>query len=237
MTARQIYEQLLIELDKVEAPTMLLNDFNYFINKAITQYVNKRYNMCEMNQQLTDDLRVLKRNLNVNPINSNSELLFELPVDYLHLLNCICIFDITNKCGGTVTHRYPAIRLTSDISAQIFNNYYNKPSYKRPFWQIKYDLTFEDSVLNIQCGIDANDLTFVNIDYLKIPTEIILTTNQIDSIIDNSQTLEFQDYVCYEIINELVKLVLENASDPRLQTHIPVNQTVGLPVQQPSNTK
>lgn len=38
--------------------------------------------------------------------------------------------------------------------------------------------------------------------------------------------MEFPDYICYEIINEFVKLLLENASDPRLQTNIPINQTI-----------
>ena len=234
MTARQIYEQLLIELDKVQAPTLLLNDFNYFINKGIIQYVNKKYNMYEMNQQLTDDLRVLKRNVNVNLINRNDQLIFEIPDDYLHLLNCICTFEIANKCGGSSIYKTSAVRLTSDISAQISNNYYNKPSYKRPFWQIKYDPNLDESILDIQCGTDDINLTVVNIDYLKTPEQIDLTPEQIDTILDFSQTLEFQDYVCYEIINELVKLVLENISSPRLQTHIPVNQTVGLPIQHQS---
>lgn len=35
MTSRQMYEAVLIEMNKVEAPSMLLEDFNYFINKAI----------------------------------------------------------------------------------------------------------------------------------------------------------------------------------------------------------
>lgn len=92
----------------------------------------------------------------------------------------------------------------------------------------------DESILDIQCGTDDINLTVVNIDYLKTPEQIDLTPEQIDTILDFSQTLEFQDYVCYEIINELVKLVLENTSNPRLQTHIPVNQTVGLPIQHQS---
>lgn len=43
--------------------------------------------------------------------------------------------------------------------------------------------------------------------------------------------MEFPDYVCQEIINGLVKLVMENSSDPRLQTNIPVNQTIAPPAQ------
>jgi hypothetical protein len=36
-------EFILVEQNKVEAPSLLLADFNYFINKAIYQYLNKRY--------------------------------------------------------------------------------------------------------------------------------------------------------------------------------------------------
>lgn len=43
---------------------------------------------------------------------------------------------------------------------------------------------------------------------------------------DVSQILEFPDYVCYEILNIFVRLIMENASDPRLQTNIPLNQTI-----------
>lgn len=33
MTARQVYEAMLIEMNKVEAPSMLLEDFNYFLTR------------------------------------------------------------------------------------------------------------------------------------------------------------------------------------------------------------
>ena len=49
---------------------------------------------------------------------------------------------------------------------------------------------------------------------------------------DTSQILEFQDYVCQEIVNELVTLLLENASDPRLQSQIPINQSIANPAQE-----
>jgi hypothetical protein len=35
VTARQLYEDVLIELNKEDAPNILLEDFNYFANKAI----------------------------------------------------------------------------------------------------------------------------------------------------------------------------------------------------------
>ena len=70
----------------------------------------------------------------------------------------------------------------------------------------------------------------VTIDYLKNPQRMYLTQDEIDLIDDTSQIMEFQEYVCYEIINELVKLILENNSDPRLQTHTPINQTIATPI-------
>ena len=60
MTCREMYDYALIELNKVEAPSLLLEDFNYFMNKAVQQYINKVYNRYDINQQSSDDLRVLK---------------------------------------------------------------------------------------------------------------------------------------------------------------------------------
>jgi hypothetical protein len=44
--------------------------------------------------------------------------------------------------------------------------------------------------------------------------------------------MEFPDYVVQEIINELVHIVMENSSDQRLQTHIPISQSIANPAQQ-----
>lgn len=43
--------------------------------------------------------------------------------------------------------------------------------------------------------------------------------------------MEFPDYVTQEIINELVHLVMERTSDPRLQTNIAVDQSIARPQQ------
>ena len=43
--------------------------------------------------------------------------------------------------------------------------------------------------------------------------------------------MEFPDYVIYEIINTMVGLIMENTSNPRLQTNIPLSQTIA-PAQQ-----
>lgn len=421
MTARQVYEGVLIELNKIEAPSLLLEDFNYLFNKAISQYVNKKYNIYDVNQQTTDDVRVLKATAILPvalasakyrgsfssdaPVNSTAYEMVRaenalygatyetaLPLDYLHLLNCVCLFKVKKrfKCYNKGSYvQFNAKRLTADMWGQVINNFYMRPTYKRPYyyihnvninpdvatnpyeeridrnqsivegglklsdirednveykegtgetpstykwkagasqslkdrwgktddgaeafylqvsewaergiifdWQVGlgttdvlntvtstdstalkdnagsgegYDVTYYDdnagsnfprtlniggvtvdnverntsarygntsSVrLEIRYGKDNSLFELVNVyvDYLKAPQNIRLTQEQLDLTEDTSQMMEFPDYVCQEIINELVKLVMENASDPRLQTNIPVNQTIANPAQE-----
>ena len=373
MTLRQIYEGTLVELNKVQAPSMLLEDFNYFANKAINQYINKKYNVYDVNQQSTDDLRVLKSaailpvsktskygvNSSGNVISSNSlyGATYEafLPDDYLHLLNCICNYKVKKqfKCYDPNTYvQFGAVRLTADLWGQIINNFYMKPSYKKPYYYLhnvnadnvvptnpynpstgdgtdmnanRYDVnpseyslvdqtivTIPDvnktyytksgatyTVCNpqpaewaantnyyvkdndpyvtnqegnsnlprifkldnhapaslvekpaghrlpntskvrieIRAGKDDSifDLESIYIDYIKAPQHLRLTQEQIDLTEDTSQMMEFPDYVCQEIINELTHLIMENSSDPRLQSHMPISMSIANPAQAPTN--
>lgn len=442
MTARQIYEAVLIEMNKVQAPSLLLEDFNYFFNKAISQYINKRYNIYDINQQTTDDLRVLKATA-ILPVHKSTKYYGDvesviaenalygatyevnLPTDYLHILNCVCIFKVKKriKCYDKDTYvQFGAYRLTSDLWAQIINNFYMKPSYKKPYYFIhntninnyttistnpydesdmqetgfgsgtdasfttlagKFDEYFEqgggklvnksiynsyvnggtwsitpdefplverngvlyvlcwqnnqfvemeykeaeiqvmdkiitlsnasntkcvDGVLYINDRMAENrtiilsypvlkeigkkvivkalpdfiykqdvptdilpahkmplvekyekfrygnasnvrmevrygkddsifELVKVYVDYIKAPQFIRLTQEQIDLTEDTSQIMEYPDYVCHEIINELTHIVMENASDPRVQSHIPISQSIANPAQAQENSK
>lgn len=375
MTARQVFEYALIELNKVQAPSILLEDFNYFINKAIVQYTNKLYNQFEINQQKVDDLRVLRATTSLVPslssdysnASSYSNIYYSyLPDDYVHLLNCTVEYSILKKfncykVGDKFT--IGAKRLTSDIWPTAIKNYYNKPSYSNPYYFLTSnttsnnyptsdnivsagviktaildevgDIVPEDTItingvkyifkttpnlaneLEVKCafgatteysslgylfiklrqsqnpnitkntyigsntitGIDltishtcGNDLSIVEtttgidlvdksasvrygnsskvrielrygtdntllvpsklyIDYIRSPKFIKLTYEQVDELEDNSQILEFPDYGCQEIVNELIKLLLENSSNPRLQTNIPINQSISNPIQ------
>ena len=59
MTTREIYEAVLVEINKENAQSFSLEEFNYILNKSILSFVNNRYNFYSTNQQLSDDLRVL----------------------------------------------------------------------------------------------------------------------------------------------------------------------------------
>jgi hypothetical protein len=49
-TARKLLLGALTELNKVQAPSLLLEDYNHFINKAISQYINMSYNVYDSSQ-------------------------------------------------------------------------------------------------------------------------------------------------------------------------------------------
>lgn len=368
---RQVWEGMLTELSKVNAPSMLLQDFNYFFNKAINQYVNKRYNIYDISQQTTDDLRVLKATtvlapeliantisgVNTSGWKAGNASLFGatyevyLPLDYLHMLNCICVYKLKKrfKCYNEGDYvQFAAKRLTADSWSVVVNDYYNRPLPERPYYYIhnvnqsvdlptnpvedvsiltrtlkgtdsakdytnsnsikiyvrKYKESQEDeektvtnledqyelqifkeahptwivtetaevkntsegqsnlprtiSLKNIQnksvvkkesgvrygnpssvrCEIRYGkdntvfELQSVVIDYIKAPQTIRLTQEQVDLTDDTSQIMEFPDYVCQEIINELTMLVMENTADPRLQTNTVVTQSIANPAQQ-----
>lgn len=374
MTARQVWEGMLTELSKVNAPSMLLQDFNYFFNKAINQYINKRYNIYDISQQTTDDLRVLKATTVLKPEQISNTIsgvdtsgwkagnasLFGatyevyLPLDYLHMLNCICVYKLNKrfKCYNKGDYvQFAAKRLTADSWSVVVNDYYNRPLPERPYYYIhnvnqsvdlptnpvkdvsiltrtlkgtdsakdytnsnsnsikiyvrKYKESQEDkeqevtnledqyelqtfnekhptwivtetaeveiknttesqsnlprtiSLKNIQnkstvkkesgvrygnpssvrCEIrygkdhSVFELQSVVIDYIKAPQTIRLTQEQVDLTEDTSQIMEFPDYVCQEIINELTMLVMENTADPRLQTNTVVTQSIANPAQ------
>ena len=176
MTARQVFEATSIELSKVQAPSLKLFEFNYLFNKAINQYINKVYNVYDINQQTTDDLRVLKSTCFLTPhkvelagrkeglqkdsaiqnigattgndkmpeggytgvassylsrkhssIQSLHGATYEvyLPIDYLHMLNCVCIYYVakTKDCWDAGSYiEVPANRLTADSWSQIITD-------------------------------------------------------------------------------------------------------------------
>ena len=151
MTSKQIYEATAIELSKIQAPALKLYEFNYFFNQAIRQFVNKVYNVYDVNQQTTDDLRVLKATATLMPViapsTGNKALDYlrgatyfvDMPDDYLHLLNCICLFDVnkTKECwnAGDVMV-VGATKLTADSWSSVVDDVYNQPTKKRPYYYV-----------------------------------------------------------------------------------------------------
>lgn len=206
MTAKQIYKAILTELNKLQAPSITLEDFNYFVNKGISQYVNRKYNVYDTTQQTSDDLRVLKSSSILTPekaavYSADSDSIINqlygntyevnLPDDYFHILNCICVYQSKSahsciKEGAVV--QYGANRLTSDMWGEVMNNYYMKPSYKRPYYYLHNVNTQDNSPTNpiildennqIISGTDYSHQESDNVPVVKPSTSFIIYYSQL----------------------------------------------------------
>lgn len=246
MTVLETYRACLIELNKVQAPSLLIDDFVYLFNKGIQQYINRKYHTFEVTQQATDDLRYLTKTIKKEDLKPNLGDVFdtsydcELPRDYMHMLNVICEFEKKdNKCEKCPTVRVGAKKLTSNQWPTVVGNYYMKPSVRQPYYYIiniedpvQYDTSIKHErdanshipMMQIKCGNDTT-LKAVYIDYLRAPKKVTLTQSDIDAVTDPTEELEFSDYVIYEIINEVITLVLENTGNPRIQSQPAVTHT------------
>jgi hypothetical protein len=88
--------------------------------------------------------------------------------------------------------------------------------------------------MEIRYGRDNKvfELVEVAVDYIKTPQTIRLTQEQMDLTEDTSQIMEYPDYVCQEIINELTTLIMVRTGDPIVQPFTQVNQTIANPAAQ-----
>lgn len=218
MTSKQLYEHVLTELNKVNAGTLLLSDFNYLSNKGIQQYVNKRYTPYEMDQQTSDDLRVLKSTAILKPEVCDKygaspfrrgTYQVNLPDDYLHILNCTCIFkaDKDNRCDEAGRYvEYGATRLTADMFPTISRNAYTRPQYRHPYYYIhnvnsstsmptnpfKYDEN--DNLIEgtdpYMSDVDLSRFT-ITPDIANIPTEGGVLSFTVNSLDKNGQAVGF----------------------------------------------
>lgn len=146
-------------------------------------------------------------------ISDIKEYLFLTNNEVFEIGGSVYITDVTNVVGtGNVT-----VTASQYFKAQkVQEHRYGNTSKVR--MEIRYG---KDNTLF--------ELKQIYVDYLKAPQFIRLTQTQVDNVEDASQIIEFPDYVCQEIVNELIKLLMENGSDPRLQSHIPVNQSIAQP--------
>lgn len=197
MTARQVFEATMIELSKVQAPSLKLYEFNYLFNKAINQYVNKVYNVYDINQQTSDDLRVLKAEAYLTPtkitrsypdgdqksamaskysvLTNARTATYEiiLPNDYLHMLNCVCVYHMEKQkdCFNKDSYvEVPAARLTADAWGMILDDVYNRPSPMKPYFYIHNVNTQSTVPTNPHFSNDENQGLGIGTDYNSLGT-------------------------------------------------------------------
>jgi hypothetical protein len=254
MTSKQAYEYILMELRKAKAPHVHLEEFNYYINKGIQEYINIAYRSYETTQQTSDDLSALSENINGVIVNNiltydgpsfagtkiaksgslfgSDYKQFTLPPDYMHLLGIVPTLKtrFNYKCyAAGYAYSGGSTKLTADVAGNFPYNAFMRPSFNNTYYRIIDSINVNSQVPDIQVFFgNATKFNFTDfyLSYIKKPVIINLTISQRDLPIDSSQTLEFPDYVCNEIIKRVVTLLMENSQNPRLQTNPVINRTI-----------
>ncbi len=217
MKALDAYRSVLKELDKHESPTFNVDDFNWFFNESIDQYISKNYGLGDIFQKDLDDISAIVKD-DVALVQESDKSLFAKPTDYRHLL----YLKVTAKALSTF--RKWTVNQQQDfvIRRQRFSrrgyqeeNAYEQPSEDYPQYRVS------NEKLKILIGSRFEPVS-AKIMYICTASVVYLNPDSSSNynLEENNSTLEFPDYVCKEIIRWCSRLFLENIESPRYQTSV-----------------
>ncbi len=180
MTVRDIYEAVLVEINKENAQSFTIEEFNYIVNKSVLAFVNKKYNFYPTNQQLSDDLRVLVKNqtFNINDTEVNIDGVdlddtYNLTSSYVtengvtdsaitvSSIKDLAVDDVIAFGDDETEFTITAVNNAStiDLSGTTVNVYRNTPI------RLKVGATAINSELT---SVRTADITFTSSDYLHL---------------------------------------------------------------------
>lgn len=87
-----------------------------------------------------------------------------MPQDYLHILNCVCVYYVAKQkdCWDAGSYiQVPATRLTADSWSQILTDIYNRPSPMKPYYYIN-NVNQQSILPTNQAYSSGNPRTFIN---------------------------------------------------------------------------
>lgn len=241
MTTKELYEGVLTEVRKEQAPHIQLKEFNHYANEAASEFVDDIYIAFETNQKSLDYLKAIKRTINIttagvaDPVDGNltialnpgdypDSLRFDLPTNYRHLTNLVVNYLVEEPIFDTCYEvddrfQYGSKKLDSDTYASIIADPWNRPRYFRVY----------HSILDQECYVfsgvhEGLVVESVQMDYLKTPERINITLQQaFQDTVDTSAELEFDDISARKILDKIVQKILERNMDPRTQSHTQIN--------------
>lgn len=254
MTYKEFYEATLVALRKIKAPNLYIEDFVLLANKAILETCAVAYKNYETTQEWSDALECLKQDTTLtfrtprgplyngdfnNPAQvtytrlgkySSEAYRITLPRDYWHMLGLelTTTYIKSVKCyPKNHVHSTEVKYLTSDQGAKAQTNSYLKIKSDRPYYQMRKSASEFEQDFTLFTGTPGEvllDTLFM--EYIKLPNLITLTVEQIENPIDTTPLMEFTRPFCYKIIDVLVLTLMENSTNARTNTYVPVNKPI-----------
>lgn len=237
MTVKQAYEAILIELKKSGSPSLWPDEFNYFFNKSARQTVNIFSKKEDIDRFSTEHLRALRVPVEIDgddiaydpewaTSEKDAKYQINLPGNYLQILNCVSKLKSKGFQCYAKDQIVPVktLRMTSDLETAVMDNAFLKPSYRRPYYMTGNSL----EQLGIDFGMHADkfELSAVRMWYLREPVEIKITPEDLYSEEDTTDELEFQQYICDEVINRAILLIKGKDKEPDIPVFAQLNSTL-----------
>lgn len=222
MTIAEAHLEFKFRFDKLDAlkyPNFLPEEIDLLLNQAQDRYVKQRYGLnnykrqsFEETQKRTEDLKnlVLQVNLTVQPfsalnIDPNARFVL-LPADHWFVIQERAILQYTD-CNNVIRTTYVEVRPIQHIEFdKIINDAFKAPD-------ITKILRLMDQGKIELITAPATSITSYSLRYLKRPVRVSIIT---------STTFELSDFTHSEIVDEAVKIALENIEAKRNPTFTPI---------------
>ena len=221
MTVQEMHYAVDQGLQKVASSVydyFLADEVDFWLNRAQERFIKQRLYRAtdpkkigfEGNVKRMDDLRMLitvDYTDGVTPDDTVDFINFDLPIDYMFLVNARVTFHV-NHCGEQVDTEDP--ESTRDLRIVEQDKVYQHQ--QNPFAKTKAEyplaVVFDDEVRVFQDN-EKFILKTLHLDYLRQPVDINLST---------SVDCELAEHTHHEIVDLAVKSIIEAIESPRYQT-------------------
>lgn len=221
MTVQEMHYAVDQGLQKVASSVydyFLADEVDFWLNRAQERFIKQRLYRAtdpkkigfEGNVKRMDDLRMLitaDYTDGVTPDDTVDFINFDLPIDYMFLVNARVTFHV-NHCGEQVDTADP--ETTRDLRIVEQDKVYQHQ--QNPFAKTKAEyplaVVFDDEVRVFQDN-EKFILKTLHLDYLRQPVDINLST---------SVDCELAEHTHHEIVDLAVKSIIEAIESPRYQT-------------------
>lgn len=221
MRALDTYRYVLKELDKHESPTFSVDDFNYFFNSAIDEYITKNFELGDVFEKELDDISVIIKD-QVSLTQQSDHTLFAKPTDYRHMLYLnVTVKALANyrKWKINDTDTFVLKRQRTNRRGYQEENAYEQPSEDYSQYRVS------NEKIKVLVGPNFDPQSAIAM-YIAKPSVVYLNP---DSGVDfnleiNNSTIQFPDYVGKEIVKWCSRIFLENIESPRYRTAVSEQQ-------------
>lgn len=221
MTISEMHIAFKLELDKIDSlqyPSFTTNEIDYWLNRAIKQFVKTRYDGVkgagfEQTQKRIDDLRTLVREVTVpctatGAIKPNGYVLTNgfnnTAFTSTYWLSLGEEVQITPSGGSAI--RQGVTEVTSDEYRYEIDNPYS--SFRLHYGNAKPLRLFYDNTIEfISDGSYVVNNAYIR--YIKVPTTVVYSTTSCD----------LPNGTHDEIVSLAVQMALENIEQPRYQSY------------------